>query len=318
MPTDIAPVLRSVLLAAAHVLSVLIAAPLLEGLVRKTTARIQSRQGPPITQPYLDLLKLLVKEDIESGEAPALQRLAAVLAPAAVLTVACLVPMGFGSPPATWADGVALIYVLTLCGAATVLAGLAAGSTYSLIGVSREVMAMILLEPLLAVAIVAASMRAGSLSLSAVFGGSIYSTPGAPWSGLLTMATVLLAFQALVQRTPYDTSEAETEIMEGPFMEYSGPKLALLKLAQMAKAPVYGAIFIGLFVPWVPWGDAAPPGWAWAITLPVFWLKLLGLVLLVTVVAATNARLRVDQAVRRYAALLATAMAALALAGLGF
>ena len=49
---------------------------------------------------------------------------------------------------------------------------------------------------------------------------------------------------------PFDMSEAETEIMEGPLMEYSGPKLALFKYAQMAKLVVYSALFVALFVPW--------------------------------------------------------------------
>ena len=49
----------------------LLVAPFFQGVLRKVTARIQSRQGPPLLQPYFDLLKLLGKEDIESGEMPA-------------------------------------------------------------------------------------------------------------------------------------------------------------------------------------------------------------------------------------------------------
>lgn len=310
MPVDWGLIGRSALGAIVNVACVLVAAPLFEGVLRKITARIQSRQGPPITQPYLDLLKLLGKEDIESGEIPGLQRFAAVLAPAAVLCAACMTPMGFRAPLAPWSDGIVLIYVLTLCGAGTLLAGLAAGSTYSLMGVSREMMAMIVLEPLLAVVVIAGAVQTGSLRLGEVLNGSVYGAEGVPWSGLLLLAVMLLAFQALVQRVPFDTAEAETEIMEGPFMEYSGPKLALLKLAQMAKLIVYAGIFIGLFA---PWGSEQAVWIAW----PVFWLKLTVMVVLVTVVAAANARVRIDQAVRRYAALLAAATFALVLAGLG-
>src|SRR5512143_3315963 len=77
---------------------VLALAPLCEGILRKVTARIQSRQGPPLWQPYYDLLKLLVKEDIESGESPLMQRFVVYLCLATVLAIACLVPMGFPSP----------------------------------------------------------------------------------------------------------------------------------------------------------------------------------------------------------------------------
>src|SRR5512140_430214 len=133
---------------------VLLIAPFFQGVLRKVTARIQSRQGPPIWQPYYDLLKLLGKDDLESGESPAMQRFAAWLSLAAILTVALLVPMGTTPPLAGAADAYLLIYLLTLCGVSTMLAGLAAGSTYSLVGMSREMMCVMTLEPLLAVAIV--------------------------------------------------------------------------------------------------------------------------------------------------------------------
>src|SRR5271165_3546174 len=77
---------------------VLLIAPLCQGVLRKVTARVQSRQGPPLPQPYFDLLKLLGKEDVESGQSPVMQRFAAYLSLATVLTVACLVPMGFIAP----------------------------------------------------------------------------------------------------------------------------------------------------------------------------------------------------------------------------
>ncbi len=56
------------------------------------------------------------------------------------------------------------------------------------------------------------------------------------------LGVMLLSFQAFVQRVPFDISEAETELMEGPLMEYSGPKLALFKYAQMAKLVIYSAL----------------------------------------------------------------------------
>src|ERR1039457_7189306 len=127
---------------------VLLVAPFFQGVLRKITARVQSRQGPPLRQPYFDLLKLLGKEDIESGESPVMQRFAVYLSLAAILTVACLVPMGFAAPMQGSGDVILLIYLLTLCGICSLLAGLAAGSPYSLVGISREMMSMITPEPL--------------------------------------------------------------------------------------------------------------------------------------------------------------------------
>lgn len=297
----------AVVTAVLNVVLALALAPLFEGVVRRVTARIQSRQGPPLAQPYLDLLKLLGKEDIESGAIPSIQRLAAMLALGAVLVVATMVPMGTAPPLGLAGDVVLLIYLLALCGISTLLAGLAAGSTYSLLGMSREMMAMITLEPLLAVALVLGAVQAGSLRLDQVLQGSVYAGGGVPVPGLIMLGVILFAFQAFVGRVPYDMAEAETEIMEGAMMEYSGPKLALFKYARMVKLFVYSALFCGLFV---PWGNT----WVFPLGVAALLLKTLLLVLLVTVVAATHARYRIDQAIRHYAALLAVAVAALVVA----
>jgi formate hydrogenlyase subunit 4 len=293
-----------------NVALVLLVAPLCQGVLRKITAIIQSRKGPPLAQPYFDLLKLLGKEDIESGQAPRMQRFAAYLSLATVLTLACLVPMGFSAPLDGAGDAVLLIYLLTLSGICTLLAGLAAGSTYSLVGISREMMTMIALEPLFAVAIVTGAVHTGSFRLEKVLDGSVYATGGFPWSGLLLLLVMLLSFQAFVQRVPFDISEAETELMEGPLMEYSGPKLALFKWAQMAKLIVYSALFVALFA---PWGAGLPLPLSWLL----FWVKVFVLVLLVTLVAATHARYRIDQAIRFFAGLLAVSLVALILASYG-
>ncbi len=178
-----------------------------------------------------------------------MQRFAAYLSLATVLTVACLVPMGFAAPMNGVADIILLIYLLTLCGICTLLAGLAAGSTYSLVGVSREMMTMIALEPLFAIALIVGAVHTGSFRLDTVLNGSVYdgrvSVVGVDHAG--GDDAVVSGF---VQRVPFDISEAETELMEGPLMEYSGPKLALFKYAQMAKLVIYSALFVGLFVPW--------------------------------------------------------------------
>jgi formate hydrogenlyase subunit 4 len=295
---------------AANLIAVLLLAPFFQGVMRKVTARVQSRQGPPIRQPYFDLFKLLGKEDIESGSSPGMQRFAAYLALASALTLACFVPMGFRAPLNRAGDVFVLIYLLTLSGVCVLLAGLAAGSTYSLVGISREMMTMVALEPLFAIAIVVGAMHAGSFGLDAVLNGSPYGGPGIPWSGLLMVAVILLSFQAFVQRVPFDISEAETELMEGPLMEYSGPKLALFKYAQMVKLVIYSALFVNLFV---PWGSTLPVPLHWLF----FWVKVFAVVLLVTLVAATHARYRIDQAIRFFAALLVPSFVALLLASYG-
>jgi formate hydrogenlyase subunit 4 len=133
---------------------------------------------------------------------------------------------------------------------------------------------------------------------------------GVPWSGLIILIVMAFAFQAFVQRVPFDIAEAETEIMDGPLMEYSGPKLALFKYAQMCRLVIYGAVFVSLFV---PFGSTLPFPFGWLF----FWTKILVLILAVTLVAATHARYRIDQAIRYFAAMIVLALGALVLAGFG-
>ena len=294
-----------------NILLVLALAPLFEGILRKVTAKVQSRQGPPIWQPYYDLLKLLGKEDIESGESPAMQRFASWLSLATILTLAILVPMGTTPPLSGAADAYLLISLLTLCGVSTMLAGLAAGSTYSLVGMSREMMSLMTLEPLLAVAVFVSMVHTRSMRLDAVLNGSAYLQAGLPLAGILMLGVAIFAFQALIGRLPFDIAEAETELMEGSMVEYSGPKLALFKFTRMAKLVVYGALLVSIFA---PWGSGLPA----PLNLFALLAKLLLLVLVVTLVAATHARYRIDQAIRYYGGLLGLSLVALLLALYGF
>jgi len=295
----------------ANVIMVLLVAPFFQGVLRKVTARIQSRQGPPIRQPYYDTFKLLGKEDIESGEAPVMQRFSTYLSLASILAIACLVPMGFKAPMSAAGDAILVIYLLTLSGICMLLMGLAAGSAYSLVGISREMMTMLTLEPLIAISIVIAAIHTQTFRLDAILNGGIYQSGNYPVSGIIMLGVMLLAFQAFVGRVPFDISEAETEIMEGPLIEYSGPKLAIIKYAQMAKLVVFSAIFVGIFV---PWGSELVFPLAWIF----FWVKVFVLVLMVTVLAATHARYRIDQAIRYFASMLAVGIVALIIASNGF
>jgi formate hydrogenlyase subunit 4 len=285
-------------------------APLADGVVRRVTARVQSRQGPPLAQGYWDLLKLLGKEDIETGVSPWMQRAAVGLGLASLLAVAGLVPQGLRPPWEAVGDVILLAYLLTLAGVATLLAGLAAGSTYSLVGISREMMSLLMLEPLMAAALMLRAVQEESLRLEAVFGGPGLLMSG-PISGGIMLLVLLAALPALVQRAPYDTTEAETELMDGPMSEYSGPKLAMLRWGKMVKLVVYSGLLVMLFLP-PPSTWSAVGAWFW------YWTGVAVLILGVTLVAATHARYRMDQALRRFGWMLGGALVALVLATQGY
>jgi formate hydrogenlyase subunit 4 len=289
----------------------LIAAPFFEGIIRKITAWIQSRRGPPLWQPYYDLLKLLGKEDMESGESPFMQRFAVILSLSGPMVLAAFLPLLGGSSLAQQSDVILFIYLLVFCGVANLLVGLSAGSTYSLLGTSREMMSAITLEPLLVVALVIGAIHADSLQLAKILSGSVYEVAGIPWSGLVMAAIIGFSFQAFIGRIPFDIAEAETEIMEGPIIEYSGPKLALLKWSHMAKLVIYASIITCLFL---PWGNE----WMFPLGMLVFWIKVIAIVLAVTVIAATHARWRIDQSIRYFMSFWGVAFWALLLAIWGY
>ncbi len=157
-------------------------------------------------------------------------------------------------------------------------------------------MTMMTLEPLLAVAIVigavhvrlaAAGRRPRRLGRTA--------TAGFPLAGILMLGVAVFAFQAFVGRVPFDIAEAETEIMEGPLMEYSGPEAGAVQVRADGQAGRLQRACSSRSS--VPWGSGLP----FPLSLVVFLAKVFVLVLLVTLVAATHARYRIDQAIRYYA-----------------
>ena len=195
-----------------------------------------------------------------------MQQFAAYLSLATVLAVACLVPMGFAAPMNGAGDAILLIYLLTLCGICTLLAGL--GGRLHVLARRHQPRDDDHDRAGAAVCNRHRRRRGAHAVVPARHGAErlgLRST-GFPWSGLIMLVVMLLSFQAFVQRVPFDISEAETELMEGPLMEYSGPKLALFKYAQMAKLVIYSALFVALFVPWGS-GLVFPLGWL------LFWAK---------------------------------------------
>jgi formate hydrogenlyase subunit 4 len=291
-----------------NVLLFLLLAPLFEGVMRKVTARVQSRQGPPVVQPYFDLLKLLGKDRVDSARNWAF-RLAPPAAFASILAVAALVPLGSKvNALGARVDAVTLVYLLTLGGVAVLLGALASRNTFAAIGASREMVTMVMVEPVLAMTLLVGAARGRSLGLgAAVFGGS---AAGYGLSTAVMLFAYAVALQAFVAKQPFDIPEAEIEVLEGPFIEYSGPDYALFRYYMMMKQMVYAWLFAAVFLPFLRTGSYAGD----IVT------QLLGTLLvfvLIALVGSTNPRLRIDQAVKIYAGLIAVALVAVGLAVAG-
>lgn len=291
-----------------NVLIFFLIAPFYEGVLRKLTARIQSRRGPPIIQPYYDLLKLLGKESLNSaGTWPF--KFAPLLALGSILAVSAVIPFGFRTHIlAGRIDVILVIYLLTLGGVAVLVGALASRNTFALIGASREMVTMIMVEPVLAMTLILGALKLRSLTLAAAMPGPFGA--GYSWSTVLMMVVYLLALQAFAARQPFDISEAEVEILDGPGIEYSGPNYALFKLAMMMKRMFYAWLFVSVFAPFLRTG-------IYPLDLVIQLLAVFVVFVLIALVGATNPRFRIDQAVRYYAVLIAAALVAVGLATQG-
>jgi formate hydrogenlyase subunit 4 len=290
-----------------NILLVLLVAPLLDGILRQVRARIHSRQGPPILQTYYDLAKLMVKED-QSAANNFIFNAAPVFCLGSILLAALFVPMGGVVPLGFSGDLLVLVYILTMAPICLCLGGMASGSPYAYVGVSREIMLLMVVEPVLAITLIATAVKTNSLVLANCI--ERYSSSPPDISLILCTIAFFLALQPEVAKVPFDLAEAEQEIMEGPLIEYSGRKLALLKWSMYSKQIVLFALLVGGFLPW-------PQTGSFVLNIVLTLVKILIVAVLVEVIAQVFPRLKINQAIRYFAIVVAVALTGLILAVLG-
>ena len=247
-----------------QMLLVLLLAPLLTGFVRKMKARLLRRQGPPLLQPYRDLIRLMRKEVVLAGSASWLFRVIPYIVFAGTWVAASLVPTFRGGLLFSWsADLIALIALLGSARFFLALAGLDVGTSFGGIGSSREVMIASLAEPAMLMIMFTLALIAGSTQLSIMAAHMVSGEVGLRVSlGLALLALIMVAI-AENARIPVDNPATHLELTmvhEAMVLEYSGRHLALIDLASELKLLLYVSVVGCLFTPWgiaPPNGDAA-------------------------------------------------------------
>ena len=285
----------------------LLLSPLYEGVLRKVRAAIHSRIGPPITQPYWDLLKLLGKEDLRSGGGVVYASLPPLVL-GSVLLLATLVPMGAAAPLSCAGDMIAVLYVAAMSSVLVMLNAFASGSPYAYVGSSREMMMALSVEPILAIALTVGAFKAGTLALGGMVAFQVQNGPSI--SMTIAGLAFFLALQAQSGKLPFDIAEADQEIMGGPLVEQSGPRLALLRWAMWTKQLVLAFLLVEVFLPWPRFGILP-------VDLAASGVKVLVVLLLVAVVDVVNPRLRIDQAMGYFVRVALSSLSALAFAVIG-
>ncbi|MET0687580.1 MAG: NADH-quinone oxidoreductase subunit H [Methyloceanibacter sp.] len=239
---------------AAQMLLVLALAPLLTGFVRKVKARLLRRQGPPLIQPYRDLVRLLRKEVVLANNASWLFRVIPYLIFAATWVAAALVPtFGTGLMFSWSADLIVIIGLLATARFFLALAGLDIGTSFGGIGSSREVMIASLAEPAMLMVVFTVALMAGSTQLSTM--ASFLASGEAGLSVSLGLALIALIMVAIAEnaRIPIDNPATHLELTmvhEAMVLEYSGRHLAVIDLSAQLKLLLYVSLIACLFTPW--------------------------------------------------------------------
>lgn len=281
-------------------------------LVRKVSALVQYRVGPPVYQPAVDVMKLMGKEILIPQDAHRAMFIAAPLVGfSGVLLLATALWLATAGTSYV-GDVIVAMYLMVLPSLALILGSSASGSPHAAVGASREMKLVLSYElPLVLAVTVVIIKTAGliapgeQLRLTAI----AQHTPVLSVSGALAFLVALLCVQAKLGFVPFDIAESETEIASGVLIEYSGALLGVWKLMQAMMLVALPLFLVVVFL-----GGIDASGWSLLGGIGKFVLVLV----LVILIKNTNPRVRIDQAMRFFWFYCGTALAAAAvLASLG-
>ena len=270
-------------------------APLVTGFIRTLKAKLQTRRGPGILQPYRDLGKLFRKSMVIPETASWIFTATPWVLFFSTILAGMMIPMVAAEAPFGLFGGVlAVIYLLGLGRFFLALSGLDTGSSFGGLGSSREMTISALAEPAMMLAIFTVAIGAGSTSMSEIARTAI----GQHWrflapAQMFAFAALALVLIAETGRIPVDNPATHLEltmIHEAMILEYSGPYLALVEWAASIKQLVLMTLLINSF-----WPVGLQPAWTgFGALWGIGWLlaKLLLLSCAIVLVETTNAKMR--------------------------
>ena len=274
----------------------LVYALFLEYVDRKLTARMQNRLGPPLVQPFADLVKLLSKEDVTpEGADSAGMRAIPLLAFAAIATAFLYVPVVGASPLAFQGDLIVVLYLLTLPTILLFVLGWLSRNVFAAIGGVRAATQLFIYEVPFFLVLLGPALAAGTWSVSEIVA----------WQASNLMVVLiqpigfviaLIGLQAKLERTPFDIAEAETEIVAGPWTELTGRKLALMRLSMDMALVTGSALVAALFLGGPALPVAVAPVWlAGLLGFGAFLVKTIGILFVLATIRVAMGRVRIDQ-----------------------
>jgi formate hydrogenlyase subunit 4 len=277
----------------AQALLLLLLAPLITGLIRTLKARMQSRRGPGVLQPYRDLAKLFSKSSVVSRDASWVSALAPYVCLTAVVIAALLVPVIYANTFGSFGDLLLLVYLLAAVRFFTALAALDAGSTFGGMGSSREMFISSIVEPTMLLSIFAMALVTGTTDLGGI-SRQVASTSldVVEPSLFLAAAAFFIATLAENARVPVDNPATHLELTmvhEVMVLDHSGPALGLILYGAAMKLLLFSALVVRLVLP----ATGHP-----ALDLLAFGFGLGLVAVAIGVVESTTARVRLVQVPR--------------------
>lgn len=274
----------------------LLAAPLLQGIIKKSKALLQNRIGPSVLQPYYDLVKYMKKDAVISGHASWLTVATPYIVFASILTAGLLVPTFLADTPLGFmGDLILIVYLFGLARFFTALTALDAGSSFGGMGSSREMALSAIAEPALLLAVFAALLSGGTTKLNQLL--QVLASHG--WNGIepsyaLAFLSMFIVVIAETGRIPVDNPDTHLEltmIHEGMLLEYSGRYLGLMMWAAQIKQLLILSLFVNLFFPWGLAADWNAGGILLSFLL--YLLKLAALGISLAVIETLYAKIRI-------------------------
>jgi NADH-quinone oxidoreductase subunit H len=265
---------------------------------RKVAARVQDRIGPNRVGPFgllqnvADAVKLVLKEDITpAGADTVIYNAAPIIAMLSVILIWAVIPF---TPVHIGVDlEIGLLYFVAISSIGTLaimMAGWSSNNKYALLGAFRVVAALVSYEVPLVLSLLVPAMLAGSLSMMGIVEAQL-----GMWFVVLTPVSALVFYisnLAETGRAPFDLIEAESELVAGYNIEYSGMKFGLFMATEFLHAFTANVLLVVIF-----FGGWAGPGVEQAPLLGLFWLVVKTAIVYVfsLILRATIPRVRIDQ-----------------------
>lgn len=256
---------------------------------RKLYARFQNRVGPPWFQPLADFIKLLGKEDIipEESDKPIFVWMPLIALTSTVVAFFCIPIWSTQALFSFNGDVIVVLYLLTIPSLSFFLGGWYSRSVYAMIGAIRSLVQLFAYEVPLFLAILAPALLANTWSLSEM--AEFYTKyPAFMFINMIGFIVAIISLLGKLEKVPFDIPEAETEMVAGPFIEYSGRLFAFLKTTMNIEMVVASALLAAVFL---PWGLQFGP----VIGFILFILKMAFIIAIMSLARSLFARMRLDQ-----------------------